>query len=250
MDNGIMSRIVIVILIHHRYTHIDIVSQDKPLPRSRFEPNNFQMLSLRVFPSNQTARIIFDEVVEVNLRPTVCRPVCHGVWNLWSDFSFLSDNCGFLDVVHPLWREDGSVIYSYNCFWALPEQLLSGPSSAEPVTILYYLIWEAQPGWPGSCIYIPREQGGPVILLGTEFPFRRLLQLAGLRWRFSNPPPHGYYVWGYVSTKLSLYWRAQQLHSSFEGYSYLYNKKSSFFFSFSVVSLGIKSQFRFWFLNF
>jgi hypothetical protein len=24
-----------------------------------------------------------------------------------------------------------------------------------------------------------------------NFPFRRLLRLAGLRWRYSNPPPHG-----------------------------------------------------------
>jgi hypothetical protein len=24
-----------------------------------------------------------------------------------------------------------------------------------------------------------------------DFPFRRLLQLAGLRWRYSTPPPHG-----------------------------------------------------------
>jgi hypothetical protein len=26
---------------------------------------------------------------------------------------------------------------------------------------------------------------------GTGFPFRRLLRLAGLLWRYSNPPPHG-----------------------------------------------------------
>jgi hypothetical protein len=26
---------------------------------------------------------------------------------------------------------------------------------------------------------------------GTGFPFRSLLRLAGLRWRYSNPPPHG-----------------------------------------------------------
>jgi hypothetical protein len=26
---------------------------------------------------------------------------------------------------------------------------------------------------------------------GTGFPFRLLLRLAGLRWRYSNPPPHG-----------------------------------------------------------
>jgi hypothetical protein len=36
----------------------------------------------------------------------------------------------------------------------------------------------------------PQEQGGPVIPPGTWYPFRRLLRLAGLRWRYSNPPPH------------------------------------------------------------
>jgi hypothetical protein len=33
-------------------------------------------------------------------------------------------------------------------------------------------------------------QGGPVILAGTGFPFRCLLQLVGLQWRCSYPPPH------------------------------------------------------------
>jgi hypothetical protein len=48
-----------------------------------------------------------------------------------------------------------------------------------------------QPGGPGPRIYIPQEQGGPVIPPGTGFPFRRLLGLAGVRWRYSTPPPHG-----------------------------------------------------------
>jgi hypothetical protein len=39
-----------------------------------------------------------------------------------------------------------------------------------------------QPGRPGPRIYIPQEQGGPVIIPGTGFPFCRLLRLAGLRW--------------------------------------------------------------------
>jgi hypothetical protein len=69
-------------------------------------------------------------------------------------------------------------------------QLLIGPSRAEPVTILYCLIWDSsQPGGPGSCIYIPEEQGGPVIHPATGFPLRRLLRLARLWWRYSNPPP-------------------------------------------------------------
>jgi hypothetical protein len=45
-----------------------------------------------------------------------------------------------------------------------------------------------QPGGPGPRIYIPQEQGGPVKPLDTGFPFRRLLRLAGLRWRYSIPP--------------------------------------------------------------
>jgi hypothetical protein len=48
-----------------------------------------------------------------------------------------------------------------------------------------------QPGGPGPCIYIPPEEGGPVITPGTGFPFRHLLRLAGIRWRYSTPPPHG-----------------------------------------------------------
>jgi hypothetical protein len=41
-----------------------------------------------------------------------------------------------------LWWEDGSVIYSYNCFWALPEKLFSVPSPAELATIFYCFIWD------------------------------------------------------------------------------------------------------------
>jgi hypothetical protein len=51
-----------------------------------------------------------------------------------------------------------------------------------------------QPEGPGPSIYIPQEQGGQVIPPGTVFPFRSLLRLAGLRWRYYNPPPHGLYA--------------------------------------------------------
>jgi hypothetical protein len=56
-----------------------------------------------------------------------------------------------------------------------------------------------QPGGPGPRIYIPQEQGSPVIPPGTVFSFRRLLRLAGLRWRYSIPPPHGAF---YTKSKL------------------------------------------------
>jgi hypothetical protein len=47
-----------------------------------------------------------------------------------------------------------------------------------------------QPGGPDPRIYIPQEQGGPVVPPDTGFPFCPLLRLAGLRWRYSTPPPH------------------------------------------------------------
>jgi hypothetical protein len=55
--------------------------------------------------------------VKVTLRPTVCQSVlvlgAHlgPATNFSHLFFFCIDNCGFLDVGHPLWGKDGSVIY-------------------------------------------------------------------------------------------------------------------------------------------
>jgi hypothetical protein len=46
-------------------------------------------------------------------------------------------------------------------------------------------------GGQGHYICVPQWQGGPVIPPRTRFHFRRLLPPARLRWRYSNPPPHG-----------------------------------------------------------
>jgi hypothetical protein len=61
-------------------------------------------------------------------------------------------------------------------------------------SLLYFCASDSrlpQPGGLGLRIYIPQEQGGPVTPPGVGFPFRRLLWQAGLRWRYSNPPPCG-----------------------------------------------------------
>jgi hypothetical protein len=88
--------------------------------------------------------------VEVKLLPTVSQSVSQSVLVSGSHldlmakfFYFLSNNCGFLDVGHPLWRQDGFVIYLYNCFCALPEQSLSSQRHAELTTIFYCLIWDS-----------------------------------------------------------------------------------------------------------
>jgi hypothetical protein len=93
-------------------------------------------------------------------------------------------------VWHHHSREKRSVVH--NCCGPSPAQSFSGLSPAG--LRQYFTVPDSrlpQPGGPGPRIYIHHEQGGPVIRPGTGFPFRRLLRLAGLRWRYSNPPPRG-----------------------------------------------------------
>jgi hypothetical protein len=82
----------------------------------------------------------------------------------------LSEICGPVSMGRPLWQEDGSAICSVITQWS---ELLRTRNH----TLLSHLRLP-QPGGPGSRIYIPQEQGGPVIPQGTGFPLRRLLRLA------------------------------------------------------------------------
>jgi hypothetical protein len=86
------------------------------------------------------------------------------LWQLRSCF------CG-----RPLWQEDGSVVY--NCCWSSPAQSFSHPSPMALATIFYCLRFETS-------------------------LFLRLLRLAGLRWRFSTPPPHGILIRSESKSKL------------------------------------------------
>jgi hypothetical protein len=78
-------------------------------------------------------------------------------------YLLLSDSYGIVVVGRPLWREDGSVFCI--CCWTSPAQSFSGLSPLDLATIFYSLFW--------------------------DFRFRRLLRLAGSRWRYSTPPPYG-----------------------------------------------------------
>jgi hypothetical protein len=53
---------------------------------------------------------------------------------------------------------------------AVASKVILGSKSCGTQTIFYCLrLKNPQPGEPGSCIYIPQEQGGPVIPPGTGF---------------------------------------------------------------------------------
>jgi hypothetical protein len=100
---------------------------------------------------------------------------------------------------------------------SLPKKILPGLSwldqqvftSLDFATLIFFLqsmvvslASNPQTGGPGFCSYVPRLEDGPVIAPGTGFPFRRLLRLAELRWRYSNRPPHGGFRLILVTIKL------------------------------------------------
>jgi hypothetical protein len=60
------------------------------------------------------------------------------------------------------------------------------------MTTFYSLGFETPPTWRARSPYLYLSgTGWPSYTPGTGFPFRRLLLLAGLRWRYSSPPPRG-----------------------------------------------------------
>lgn len=91
----------------------------------------------------------------------------------------------------PLRREEGSIPYNFCC--SSSTQLLSDLRLARPMNIFYSLRFETHRTWwaRSSLFYIPKEQGSPVTPSGTGFPFRPLLRIAGVCWRYSQQPWRG-----------------------------------------------------------
>jgi hypothetical protein len=106
---------------------------------------------------------VMEEEVEVTLRLTISQSVCLGIEHpcgtcdqiLLPVGMLLSEICDLVSVGRPLWRVDGSAICSVISQWSKSRKIRNH-------TLLSHLRLP-QPGKPGSLIYIPQEQGGPVI---------------------------------------------------------------------------------------
>jgi hypothetical protein len=125
--------------------------------------------------------------VEVNLRPTVSRPVCPGVRRIFGtrdQFFFLLEIsfrqlrlCYFVASSLTRGRVCNLLV---QLLLGLARAVILGSKSRR---IHGHIVQSpprlSQPGESGSRIYIPQEQGGSVIHPGAGFPFCRLLLLAG-----------------------------------------------------------------------
>jgi hypothetical protein len=125
--------------------------------------------------------------VEVNLRPTVSRSVCPGARRPFGarDKFFLLLEISFRQLrlcyfVAPSLTRGRVCNLLVQLLLDLARDVTLGSKSRRTHGhILLSHLRLPQPGRPGSRIYIPQEQGGPVIPPGTVFLFCRLLRLAG-----------------------------------------------------------------------
>jgi hypothetical protein len=104
-----------------------------------------------------------------------------------SNFIFKRNTCYSPYVTYSLMR--GWVVY--NSCWFSPAQSFSGPSPAGLMTTFYCRRFETPPTWRARFPYLyPPGTWWPGYTPGTGLPFRRLLRLAGLRWRYSTSSAH------------------------------------------------------------
>jgi hypothetical protein len=136
--------------------------------------------------------LLTDIEVEVKLRPTVNRPVCLGVRRP----SGTRDQ--FLFLLEMFFRQ------LWVCYFVAPFLARGRVCNLLVLLILasvvprdwrpYFIvpILETPPTWRARFpyLYLPRTSW-PRYTPGTGFPFRLLLRLAGLRWKYSIQPPHG-----------------------------------------------------------
>jgi hypothetical protein len=110
-------------------------------------------------------------------------------WDPRPEFLFSNRTVAVIVLMqHPLGREMGLSFTIAAGPRQCSSQIRLPPGSWPHVTVSDWRL--PQPEGPGPHIYIPQEQSGPVIPPSTGFPFRHLLRLAGLQWRYLTPPPH------------------------------------------------------------
>jgi hypothetical protein len=163
--------------------------------------------------------------VEVNLRPTVSRPVYPGVRcpsGTCDQFFFRHEiSCRQLRLcyfVAPSLTRGQVCNLLLNCFWALPEQSLLSRSPAELTAIFYCLIW-GSPNLEGQFpVFIsPRNRAAQLYLRTMGSRSVASYDSRRLRWRYSNPPPHGIHLTAPIALFITFRHGSRRKHHSSVG---------------------------------
>jgi hypothetical protein len=155
----------------------------RPLPQYNLISKRFENTYIELI--DETNSLMYTKfIVKVMLQSTVSRPVCLAVKHP----SEAQDQI-FVTVTELRVRWCGTP--SLTRGWVCRLQLLLVLASAVIFGSDLLSRFETPQTWRARSSYIPQEQGSPVVPQGTGFPFRRLLGLAGLCCRYSNPPPCG-----------------------------------------------------------
>jgi hypothetical protein len=124
--------------------------------QTSFSPVSLQQIMLEVRGSRFKVTLLL--TVSQSFSQSVCFWYRARLWDqiLLPVWMLLSEICGLVSVGRPLWRQDGSAICSVIPLWSESRRTRSH--------ILLSHLRLLQPGEPVSRIYIPQEQGSPVIL--------------------------------------------------------------------------------------
>jgi hypothetical protein len=107
-------------------------------------------------------------------------------------FLFLSDYCRFLDVGAPSMTRGWVYNLLVQLLLGLTSAITLGSKSRRTHNHILFS-FETPPNCRARSMYLyPPGTEWPSYNPGHWVPFHRLLLLAGLWWKYSNPPPHGY----------------------------------------------------------
>jgi hypothetical protein len=147
-------------------------------------------------------RNLYDMVVELEffLRPTVSRPVSLGIGPPFGTLDQILSCSSFFWQLRRCAVNASSLTRKrvcnllLNCFWVLPEQSHVSRSPTELMAISYCLIWDS-PNLEGQVpVFIsPRNRVAQIYPRALGSLSVASYDSRGLRWKYSNPPPHGVY---------------------------------------------------------